>query len=244
MYAKTHFIYCEDAQICCYESGTGVPIVLLHGNGEDSTYWKNQVPVLVRMGFRVLAMDSRGHGKSEPGTRGLSFDLFADDLKMVLDTMNVPKAHIAGFSDGGNLAIKFALKFPQYVDKLVLNGANIEMFKGVKAYTQLPLYPVVGILALAGKRNPAARQKHDVLALMTRGYGVSWDDLRQIEASALVIVGEHDMIRDAHSCRIAETLPNGEYLCLGGTSHFCAMESPARFNLALLRFLRQTTATA
>lgn len=240
MYEKTHFIYCEDAQICCYESGAGVPVVLLHGNGEDSTYWKNQVPVLVRMGFRVLAMDSRGHGKSEPGTRGLSFGLFADDLKTALDTLNVPKAHIAGFSDGGNLAIKFALKFPQYVDKLVLNGANIEMFKGVKAYTQLPLYPVVGMLALAGKRNPAARQKHDVLALMTRSYGVSWDDLRQIEAPALVIVGEHDMIRDAHSRRIAETLPNGEYLCLGGTSHFCAMESPARFNLALLRFLRYT----
>ena len=80
MYEKTHFIYCEDAQICCYESGAGVPVVLLHGNGEDSSYWKNQVPVLVRMGFRVLAMDSRGHGKSEPGTRGLSFGLFADDL--------------------------------------------------------------------------------------------------------------------------------------------------------------------
>ncbi len=63
MYEKQHEIICEDAKICCYDSGSGVPVVLLHGNGEDSSYWRKQVPVLVKAGFRVLAMDSRGHGR-------------------------------------------------------------------------------------------------------------------------------------------------------------------------------------
>lgn len=237
MYEKKHLITCGDARICCFESGAGQPVVLLHGNGESSAYWANQAPVLVRLGFRVLAMDSRGHGESEYGGSGLSFDLFADDLRAVMDALGVPKAHIVGFSDGGNLALKFALKYPASVEKLVLNGANIEMLRGVKPYTQLPLYPVVGMLALAGKRSEAARRKHDVLALMTRSYGVGWDDLHRISAPALVVVGEHDMIRDAHSRRIADELPHGSYLCLGGTSHFCAAEAPARFNRALVRFL-------
>ena len=212
MYEKKHLITCGDARICCFESGAGQPVVLLHGNGESSAYWANQAPVLVRLGFRVLAMDSRGHGESEHGGSGLSFDLFADDLRAVMDALGVPKAHIVGFSDGGNLALKFALKYPASVEKLVLNGANIEMLRGVKPYTQLPLYPVVGMLALAGK-------------------------LHRISAPALVVVGEHDMIRDAHSRRIADELPHGSYLCLGGTSHFCAAEAPARFNRALVRFL-------
>lgn len=238
MYEKKHRITCGDANICCFESGEGEPVVLLHGNGEDSGYWREQLPVLVRMGYRVIAMDSRGHGGSEPGESGLSFDLFADDLKQVLDTLGVSRTHVIGFSDGGNLAICFALKYPQYVNRLVLNGANIQMLRGVKPYVQLPLYPVVGLLGLAAGCSGQARRKHDVLALMTRDYGVSWEDLRRIEAPALVIVGSKDMIRDAHSRRIADELPAGRLVCIDGASHFCAAEAPARFNLEVLRFLR------
>ncbi len=239
MYEKKHIITCGDAKICCFESGSGEPVVLLHGNGEDSGYWRGQVPVLVRMGFRVIAMDSRGHGGSEPGTRGLSFDLFADDLKMVLDVLGVPRAHVIGFSDGGNLAIRFALKYPAYVDRLVLNGANIQMLQGVKPYIQLPLYPVVAAMKFVGARNEAVRRKHDVLALMTHDYGVRWEDLRRIDVPALVIVGSADMIWDSHSRRIAQELPQGEYCCIEGANHFCAAETPARFNVAVLRFLRR-----
>ena len=49
MYEKKHRITCGDANICCFESGEGEPVVLLHGNGEDSGYWREQLPVLVRM---------------------------------------------------------------------------------------------------------------------------------------------------------------------------------------------------
>lgn len=240
MYEKKHIITCGDAKICCFESGAGEPVVLLHGNGEDSGYWKEQVPVLVRMGYRVLAMDSRGHGGSEPGMRGLSFDIFADDLQTVLTVLGIEKAHLIGFSDGGNLAIKFALKYPELVGKLVLNGANIQMLRGVKPYIQLPIYPVVALMGIAARRNEVARRKKEILSLMTRDYGVSWDDLHRIEAPALVIVGSHDMIWDAHSRRIADELPDGEYFCIDGASHFCAAEAPARFNLEVLRFLRRT----
>lgn len=81
--------------------------MLLHGNGEDSSYWNAQIPELTRF-YRVIAVDSRGHGASGSGGHGLSFEMMAEDLKTVLDTLGVKKAHFLGFSDGGQPAIKFS----------------------------------------------------------------------------------------------------------------------------------------
>ena len=81
---EPELIDCGDACIACYDIGRGRPLVLLHGNGEDSSYWKAQIPEFTRF-YRVIAVDSRGHGASENRTRGLSFALMAEDLKSVLD---------------------------------------------------------------------------------------------------------------------------------------------------------------
>ena len=145
---EPEFVDCGDARIACYDIGRGRPLVLLHGNGEDSSYWKAQIPEFTRF-YRVIAVDSRGHGASESGTQGLSFALMAEDLKKVLDARGVKKAHILGFSDGGNLAIKFALTYPDYVDKLILNGANVEMFNGIKPHFQLPIYAAISLVWLS-----------------------------------------------------------------------------------------------
>ena len=126
---EPEFIDCGDARIACYDIGRGRPLILLHGNGEDSSYWNAQISEFTRF-MRVIAVDSRGHGASDSGSQGLSFDLMAHDLKRVLDSKGIQKACFLGFSDGGNLAIKFALQWPQMVEKLILNGANVEMFLG------------------------------------------------------------------------------------------------------------------
>lgn len=232
------FIRSGDADIACYTWGSGPPLVLLHGNGEDSWYFTRQIPVFARR-FRVIAVDSRGHGQSSHGGRGLNFRLMAEDLRAVFDALGLKKAHILGFSDGGNLAIVFALHDPQRVDKLILNGANLHMLTGVKPSVQLPLYPVVGLLSMLGHFSRPLSQKRDVLALMTHDYGVDWHDLRRISAPTLVLAGEHDMIRDRHSWRMALCLPHGRMERIPGGSHFCAAELPAQFNLAVLRFLME-----
>ena len=72
--------------------------------------------------------------------------MMAEDLKTVLDTLGVKKAHFLGFSDGGNLAIKFALTHPEYIDKLILNAANVEMFSGVKRRCSCPLWQATVLL--------------------------------------------------------------------------------------------------
>lgn len=230
------FVRSGDTPIACYTWGQGKPLVLLHGNGEDSHYFAKQIPVFAQR-FRVIAVDSRGHGQSGYDTRGLNFDRMADDLNAVFEAFGLGRAHILGFSDGGNLAIKFALKYPDHVDRLILNGANIHMLTGIKPATQLPLYPVLGALAVLRPFGAAFRHKFDVLALMARDYGVDWADLRRITARTLVIAGENDMVFDEHSWRIALCLPHGRLYRIPGGDHFCAAKLPAQFNLAVMRFL-------
>ena len=236
MFDTPKFLKTADARIAYYEQGAGEPLVLLHGNGEDSTYFRRQIGIFAKR-FRVIAMDSRGHGRSEHGTRGLSFALMADDLKALLEHLGISRAHVLGFSDGGNLSLLFALRYPQCVDKLILNGANVELLRGVKPYVQLPLYPVVGLLSLWGRFDEGARHKRDVLALMTKPYGVTMNDLPRITAPTLVIAGEHDLILECHTRAITAALPDSRLVILPGGDHFCAAGLPHQYNLAVLRFL-------
>lgn len=224
------------ASLLCRESGEGAPLVLLHGNGEDSTYFKRQFPVFARR-FRVIAVDSRGHGGSTAGEEELTIGRMADDLLAVLDALGLERAHILGFSDGGNVALVFALRYPERVDKLILNGANVRMLRGVQPWVQLPLYPVCGLLSMLSRRDEGAARRLAVLSLMTRGYGVDFADLERIGAETLVITGEHDMIRTEETDRIAAALPRVRRVTIPGAGHFCAAGAPGRFNLAVMQFL-------
>lgn len=230
------YIDCADTQIAYYTWGTGKPLVLLHGNGEDSRYFTACIPYLSHF-YRVIAVDSRGHGKSGRGNGKLNFDRMAEDLRTVLDALSVDQAHILGFSDGGNLAIKFALLYPQRVDKLILNGANVSMLRGVVPWVQLPVYPAVALLTALSPLGAEFKNKRDVLALMAHGYGVGLRDLQLIDQDTLVIVGDHDMIYARHTQDMVRQLPHAQLAVLQG-SHFIAAESPAQFCLNCLRFLQ------
>ena len=230
------FVDCGDARIACYDIGRGAPLVLLHGNGEDSSYWKAQIPEFTRF-YRVIAVDSRGHGTSERGTQALSFDQMARDLKAVLDARGVRRAHILGFSDGGNLAIKFALTYPDCVDKLILNGANVQMFSGIKPQVQLPTYVGYGVCAALSRFSRKAAHRRDVLGLMVHPYGVCMEDLARLTMPTLLIVGEHDMVRDSQTKEIAAHLPRCRVEVFRDGDHFVAAKQPSRFNRTVIEFL-------
>ena len=113
-----------DIQLHYEEHGSGEPLILLHGNGEDSTYFEHQVAYFQNR-FRVIAVDSRGHGKSPRGTAQLTLGQLASDLASFMDGLALDSAHILGFSDGANIAMLFATAHPERVKSLVLNGGNL-----------------------------------------------------------------------------------------------------------------------
>lgn len=215
-------------------------LILLHGNGEDHTYFVKQIPAFSPH-FRLVLMDTRGQGQSTGGDGELNFSVFAADLLALMDHLQIAKAHLLGFSDGGNLALTFALAHPERVQSLILNGANLNP-GGVKLSTQLPIVLGYGCCRLLSPFSHKARQNGALLGLMVNHPHIPPQALAALTMPALVIVGERDMIRDRHSQLIARSLPNAQFVRIPDGDHFCAAKCPEVFNHAVLSFLQNLPA--
>lgn len=218
------------------EQGTGFPLILLHGNGEDCAYFARQMDPFSEH-FHVIALDTRGHGQTPRGEAPFTIRQFAEDLLTFMDQHNIEKAHLLGFSDGGNIAMVFALAHPERVDKLILNGANLDA-SGVKRKIQIPIEIGYRIAKLFAGRSPKAKKNAEMLGLMVNDPNVKVEELSRIKNKTLVIAGDNDMIKDQHTRLIAQSIPGAE-LCILQGNHFIANKNPQSFNEAVLRFLRK-----
>jgi len=228
-----------DISLHYIKKGTGSPLLLLHGNGESGEYFVHQIDVFAER-CTVYAVDTRGHGRSPRGTAPFTISQFADDLLGFLDEHGIDKADILGFSDGGNIALTFALRRPERVGRLVLNGANLDP-SGVKPAVQIPI--VLGYKLAALSRAPKARANAELLGLMVNEPRIDPKELRRLTMPVLVIVGSRDMIKASHSRLICDSLPNGRLAVLKG-DHFIANRQPAAFNRAVLQFFSETEGMA
>ena len=224
-----------DIQLHYTEAGTGFPLILLHGNGENGEYFHFQKEYFSRF-FRVMAVDTRGHGKSPRGNAPFSIAQFARDLHDFMDEKGIKQAHILGFSDGGNIALYFALAHPEMVDHLILNGANLRP-AGVKRRYQLPIEIGYKIAKRFAGKSAGARAHAETLALMVNEPDISPEQLHALTMPTLVVAGTKDMIRRSHTEEIAKNLPNATALFLPG-NHFVAAGNPEAFNAAVLDFLK------
>ena len=223
-----------DIQLNYYETGEGFPLILLHGNGEDMTYFRNQVDCFAQY-FRVIAVDSRGHGRTPRGDAPFTIRQFAEDLHGFMNEHSIDRAHILGFSDGGNVAMCFALKYPERVGKLILNGANLYP-AGVKAAFQIPTTLEYYYLKLFGAKHEELREKTELLGLMVKDPYIKPKALHRLTMPTLVIAGERDLIRESHTKLIARHLPNSRLAVIPG-DHGVAALNPAAFNAEVLDFL-------
>ena len=227
-----------DIQLNYQEAGTGTPfLLLLHGNGEDHTYFRHQIEYF-RTRYRVIALDTRGHGKSPRGTAPFTIEQFSRDLWDFMTAHEIAQAVILGFSDGANIAMEFAMAHPQMVRALILNGGNLDP-SGVKRTTQLPIELGYRIARRFAARSEDARKSAEMLGLMVNEPHIRPRDLSGITAPTLVLCGARDMIRESHTRKIAQSLPNARLAILRGT-HFIASQRPAEFNRAVDDFLKTT----
>ena len=219
------------------EKGKGKPLILLHGNGEDSSYFESQMDYFSQT-RRVIAVDTRGHGRSPRGPAPFTIRQFAEDLREFVEEMGIERADLLGVSDGGNIAIIFALRYPERVDRLILNGANL-WSRGVKPSVQIPI--ILGYYAASffGHFSGKARANAELLRLMVKDPNIEQEELRNIQSPTLVIAGERDMIREEHTRLIAAEIPGAELRIIPG-DHFIAAGNPEAFNREVDRFLRET----
>lgn len=215
--------------------GEGKPLILLHGNGADGSYFIHQINYFSSK-YRVIAVDSRGHGKTPRGEKPFTLLQFSEDLHAFLDTHAIKRAHILGFSDGANVAIRFAIDYPGYVDKLILSGANLK-------YSSLRISVRMAIRLLekanstfSGDKDNQTRRS-ELLQLMKGEPVTGVDELERIQAETLVIAGTMDLMYGSHTKLIASKIPNSRLEFVKG-NHSLARRSYKAFNEIIDDFLQ------
>lgn len=219
--------------------GTGAPLVVLHGNGGSMEAMRFQTDFF-RASRQVIAVDSRGHGRSELGVRELTYEQMADDVAALLRHLQVGPADVLGWSDGGIVALWLARRHPATVRRLVVSGANLspaDLKPTDLAGMRAELRDVEAKLAVGDTAQPwAVRRQH--LRLMIEQRPITAADLAAIAVPVLVLAGEHDMIPEPHTRAIAQGLPRGRLHLFPGAGHGVLLEIPETFNAIVDAFLR------
>lgn len=206
------------------------------GRGTDGSYFKNQIDYFSDR-YRVIALDTRGHGKSPRGTKPFTIEQFSCDLYDFMVNLEISNAVILGFSDGANIAMEFAMKYPNKVKALILNGGNLNP-KGVKRATQIPIEIGYKIARQFASKSPNAKKNAEMLGLMVHEPNIEPDELTKITAPTLVICGANDIIKESHTREIAENIPNAKLSIIKG-NHFIANKKYAAFNKEVENFLQK-----
>jgi len=223
------------ALISFVEAGEGEALVLLHGNGEDHSCFDGQLPALSER-YRCIAIDSRGHGNSSHGSERLSLKLMAGDVLRVMDELGLKKAHILGFSDGGNIALHLALMAPERISSLILSGANADP-SGIEPEEFRLMLKKRRSLALQAVFSRRAARRLEVWKLMIKEPHFTQAELESINLPALITAGERDVITKEHSEYLHRCLKNSELVIFKDGSHFVHIEQAALYNETVLNFL-------
>jgi pimeloyl-ACP methyl ester carboxylesterase len=230
-------------QIWYAEFGQGEPVILLHGGLANANYWGNQVPELAKS-YRVIVMDSRGHGRSTRDNRPFGYDLMASDVLALMDYLQIGKATIVGWSDGAILGLDIAIRHPERITKLFAFAANSDP-SGINVAPS-PVFK---------KFIDRAKTEYEQLSPTPEAYNSFLDEitgmwaaepnftaeqLRAIKIPVLIVDADHDeAIKRENTEFMASEIPNAGLLLLPGVSHFAILQDPEQFNYNLQHFLQR-----
>ena len=238
-----HYIDTSKVRIYFETFGSGQPVLVLHGGLGCLEAMQRQIRVLAQ-GRLVIAMDSRGHGRSTNLEDPLSYVQMADDAVALLDRLAINRADVVGWSDGGIIGLDLAMRYPGRIGKLVAIGSNFD------------------VAGLAEKPAPAAEtppggscQRHSpnpahwpalyrkVISMWQTQPHYTLEDLGKIEAPALIMAGEFDMIRRSHTDQLARAIPRAQERIIKGGTHSIVREKSKAVNALILKFLDKTSAS-
>ncbi len=224
----------------------GKPVILLHGGLANSNYFGHLIPALTEAGFHVIAIDSRGHGRSTRSAQPFSYELMELDVVAMLDALHIARADLVGWSDGGIIGIVMAIRHPERLRRVFAFGANTDpsglrpnidgpgsLFeqyeqRAAREYRQLSPTPT--------QFAPFRRQIDAMWATQPR---IDAATLRTIDVPVTIADGAHDeAIEQSHSRYLAETIPHARLVILPTVSHFAMLQDPPLFARTVLDALR------
>lgn len=210
-------------------------LILLHGNNESSRHYKKLIPLLADK-YKVIAIDSRGHGRSDFGGNSLSIGTMAVDLMNVIDALGLEKVNIVGFSDGANIAMIAGIKNSDVIEKMVLVSGNYN-FWGMK-----PLYALMVAIGyycsfLGGFVDSRNKFNKEYFSLMFKEPNLKRSSLNYINADTLVICSDKDMIKYSHSKNIAKSIKKASLKVVKG-DHFWIYKNPEEASKVIKEYIK------
>ena len=237
------YIEYDGARIWYAIYGSGQAVILLHGGLGHSENWGYQVPALVNSGYRAIVIDSRGHGRSTRDERPFTYELMASDVLAVMDTLNLDKAGLVGWSDGACTALILASKAPSRVAGVFFFACNMDPSGAKEVEFSPTLKRCIGRHMKDYAQLSATPDQFDefsnAVGLMQRTQpNYSANDLAQVSVPVVIVQSEHDeFIKREHAEYLARSIPSAEFVNLHGVSHFAPLQRPKQFNSAMLAFL-------
>lgn len=246
------------------DQGKGEVVLLIHGLGSSSADWELQLPALTP-GYRVIAVDLRGHGRSTKPSGPYSLEMFAGDVAALIEALDIGPCHVVGLSLGAMTALELSATRPDLVRSAVVVNAGPDFVprtlkERAMVWQRLTLVRTVGLATLgklvADRTLPdedqaelrervaeviADNDKAAYLASMRAIVGWSVvDRLGQITSPMLVVASELDYTPVASKQPIVDEARDARLTVVAGARHLLPIEKPHEFNEILNTFLADT----
>ncbi|MBS1669619.1 MAG: alpha/beta hydrolase [Bacteroidetes bacterium] len=203
----------------CETYGEGQPVLIIHGNGGSINNFIYQIPYFAQK-YKVIIADSRAQGKSKDDGDSLSYEMMADDYAALLSAMKIDSVDVIGWSDGGINGLLLAIRHPEKVKKLAVTGANLGPDEtAVNQDVEDMITPMYK--SIKNKSNKSAEEKAQwkLLHLLVDEPHIPLADLNSIKCPTLVIGGDHDILKPAHTLLIFQNIPNAYLWILPNSGH-------------------------
>ena len=240
--------------------GTGVPVVFLHAATGSSRVWDYQVPAFTAQGYRVIAYDRRGFGRSVIDPAGLQPGTGADDLQALMNHLSIDRFHLVGTAAGAFVALDFALSFPQRLRTLVVANSiggvqdedYLELGRRIRPSQFNALPPEFRELGPSYRAaNPSGTERWKELERVSRPAGpvspaqtfrnrITFSLLESIRIPTLLLTGDADLYAPPAVLRLfAARIKSSESVVVQESGHSAYWEQPETFNRIVLDFIRK-----
>lgn len=235
--AAGHYVSTRGIRLYYEVYGDGKPVLLLHGNGGSIASMGNQIPFFEQQ-YKVIAVDTRSHGKSIDNGDSLSFEMIADDFNALLDTLHLDSCNVIGWSDGGIDGVVLAIRHPDKVRRLAVTGTNI--WPDTTALTPFVYHLMEQEHNNLSKKTQTPEVKHALKINDLDLYQphITLEQMHTIACPSLVIGGDHDVIPVLHTVLIAQSIPRSYCWIIPNSGHSTPVFKKEIFNKTILDFFQ------
>ena len=230
---KTHGYAAVNGLKMYYEiHGAGKPLVVLHG----AFGWATVYPTLAK-NRQVIAVELQGHGHTADIDRPMTLEQLADDTAALLKQLKIERADFFGYSMGGNVALAIAIRHPNLVDRLAINGSNSGKIEDAyepetfKQFKSLPADFAPPVLKDAYDKVAPDPKQWPVLVAKVKKMGLEFqgftpEQMKSIKARVLITLGDRDGVRLEHAVEMFRLIPNAQLAVFPGGDHLLLFMRP------------------